>query len=591
MNLLLSVNIGHPRDVEWRGRTVRTSIWKTPQDGRIRVGRLNIAGDRQADLVGHGGEHRAVMVYQMDSYRYWANLLNRTDFEYGQFGENFTVDGLVDSEVCIGDRFQIGTAIFEVSQPRVTCYRVGIRMNNPEMPALMVSHRRPGFYFRVIKEGEIGAGDQIEKIADGNGGMSVAEIDSLLYTPVRPLEILQRAVDIPALSEGWRTSFTALLAAAQTAPANTDGGKTTIASTHSSAWEGFRQVRVTDVIEESEDVRSFVLADLEGLGLPHAFPGQHIAVKTLIDPHAPPQIRMYSLSGSAAARTYRISVKRERRSGMSEALHSNIQAGEILEISAPRGTFVLADNDRPLVLLSAGIGITPLLAMLHASALHSQTNPREIWWLHGARDKAHHSFADEVRQLIRSMKNVHAKIVYSRPTADDVPGVDYDAVGHLESSLLHNWAVPADADYYLCGPAEFLTAISSDLKSYGVIASQINQEVFGPASLAPNPGINIEVKPPHLPEGEPGTGPFVSFVRSGLVVPWDPKFKNILELAEACSVPVKWSCRTGVCHYCECSLIGGKLRYSPMPLDPPAASSALICCSTPMPDSEIQLDI
>src|ERR1700742_2436087 len=175
MGRLLSVNVGLPRDVAWKGRTVHTGIWKDPVQGRCRVRRLNIDGDGQGDLHGHGGERRAVFVYQIDSYRYWESHLNRSDFVYGQFGENFTVEGLADTEVCIGDRFRIGNALFEVTQPRVTCYRLGIRMENPQMAALVVSHRRPGFYFRVIEEGEVDAGDEIVKLSDGPERLTVAE--------------------------------------------------------------------------------------------------------------------------------------------------------------------------------------------------------------------------------------------------------------------------------------------------------------------------------------------------------------------------------------------------------------------------------
>ena len=172
MARLVSVNIGLPRDITWRGKTVRTGIWKSPVPGRLIVRKLNIDGDGQGDLGGHGGVNRAVMVYQLDSYRYWERELSRTNFSYGQFGENFTVDGLPDVEVRIGDRYRIGTALFEVSQPRVTCYRVGIRMDEPQMAALLVAHHRPGFYFRVLEEGEVGAGDEIVKVADGPEQMS-----------------------------------------------------------------------------------------------------------------------------------------------------------------------------------------------------------------------------------------------------------------------------------------------------------------------------------------------------------------------------------------------------------------------------------
>src|SRR5579862_5714013 len=211
MAKLLSVNVGLPRDVTWNGKTARTSVWKTPVAGRRMARKLDIDGDAQADLAGHGGEQRAVFVYQMDSYHYWERVLNRNDFSYGQFGENFTVEGLADNEVYIADRYRIGGALFEVSQPRVTCYRVGIRMNEPRMPALLVAHRRPGFYFRVLEEGEVGAGDEIVKVAEDPERLSVAAADALLYLPGPSKEGLERALRIPALSAGWKSSFKALL--------------------------------------------------------------------------------------------------------------------------------------------------------------------------------------------------------------------------------------------------------------------------------------------------------------------------------------------------------------------------------------------
>src|SRR5216117_2218684 len=180
---LLSVNVGLPQDVTWKARTVHTAVWKRPVAGPRMVRRLNIDGDGQGDLAGHGGEHRAVFVYQIEAYQYWQAQLGRDDFTYGQFGENFTVQGLADDQVCIGDRYRIGEAVFEVTQPRVTCYRVGIRMGDPRVPALLVSHHRPGFYFRVLREGTVQAGDEIVQVAAGPEGMTAAEVDGLLYLP------------------------------------------------------------------------------------------------------------------------------------------------------------------------------------------------------------------------------------------------------------------------------------------------------------------------------------------------------------------------------------------------------------------------
>src|SRR5579872_2557685 len=249
MAKLLSVNVGLPRDVTWNGKTVRTSVWKTPVSGRRMARKLDNDGDAQADLAGHGGEQRAVFVYQMDSYHYWERLLNRNDFSYGQFGENFTVEGLADNEVYIGDRYRVGGALFEVSQPRVTCYRVGIRMNEPRMPALLVAHRRPGFYFRVLQEGEVGAGDDIVKVSDGPERITVADTDALLYLPGHSREQLERALRIPALSPGWQSSFQAILQ--QDLSRETTVGNPGLANeAQPPAWPGFRQMRVATINKE-----------------------------------------------------------------------------------------------------------------------------------------------------------------------------------------------------------------------------------------------------------------------------------------------------------------------------------------------------
>src|SRR6187200_2500998 len=247
---LLSVNVGLPRDIEWRGRTVHTAIWKDPVHGRCRVGRLNLEGDAQGDRAGHGGEQRAVFVYQIESYRYWQEQLKRTGFVYGQFGENFTIEGLPDDTVCIGDRYQIGSALFEVTQPRVTCYRVGIRLNEPRMPALLTSSGRPGFYVRVLQPGEVGADDEIAKVGEATERMTVAEINALLYSPHHPRDRLERACRIDALSTGWRSSFVALLQSQTTAARGGNAGLVPAAAAHPVA-PGFQPLVVVAIDQES----------------------------------------------------------------------------------------------------------------------------------------------------------------------------------------------------------------------------------------------------------------------------------------------------------------------------------------------------
>jgi ferredoxin-NADP reductase/MOSC domain-containing protein YiiM/ferredoxin len=585
MPRLLSVNVGLPRDVAWNGKTVRTSVWKSPVDGRRMVRRLNVQGDAQGDLAGHGGENRAVFVYQMDSYHYWERILGRNDFTYGQFGENFTIDGLPDDEVCIGDRYRIGSAEFEVTQPRVTCYRVGIRMNEPRMPALLVAHHRPGFYFRVLQEGVVGGGDDIVKIADGPERMSVAEVDALLYLPGQSSEQLQRALRIPALSKGWQSSFQAMLQ--QDLSSTTAVGNPGLAHEEQApAWPGFRQMRVGTIHKESDSVTSFVLKPIDGQHLPVFQAGQFVVLRLLVDPGKPPVLRSYSLSDLPGDDHFRISVKNELNGTGSSFLCNRAQEGDLLDVSAPRGSFTLRPSQSAVVLLSAGVGATPVMSMLHSLA--AERSQQEVWWIYGARNGLEHPFAEESRSLLRQLSRALGYIVYSRPTASDHVGTDFDAHGHIDTPLLERIGVPRSGDFYLCGPSSFLQNMLDGLRSWGVPTGNVHTEIFGSLE-AITPGMAQVVHTPHLPQGPPGSGPPVSFTRSGISAAWDGKFASLLELAEACDVPVRWACRSGVCHTCMTGLIGGSITYNPEPLERPAPGNVLICCS--QPDAGVSLDL
>ncbi len=581
---LVSVNVGLPRQVAWRDDTVYTAIWKQPVQGRRMVRHLNVDGDGQGDRTGHGGEHRAVMVYQTESYRYWEAHLGRTDFTFGQFGENFTVEGLPDDQVCVGDRYRIGSALFEVTQPRVTCYRVGIRMNVPEMAALLVSHHRPGFYFRVLEEGEVGGGDEITKVADGPEGVTVAEIDALLYLPNRRREQLERSLRIPALSEGWKVSLQALLDQQPSATGNP--GLAPIEGP-GPAWSGFRALRVAKVDRESASVISLWFEQPDGSPLAAALPGQFLVLRLRTKPDLPPLLRNYSMSGPPSSGVYRVSVKREINGAASSYLHNCVSVGDTLEVSAPRGTFSLRPGNGPVVLISAGIGATPVLAMLHALA--EPPGSREVWWLYGARNGTEHPFASESRKALKAIPRSRSHIAYSEPGPSDELGRDYGLQGHLSVALLDQLGVPREADFYLCGPQSFLDAFNKGLAERGGPSARVYTEIFGPRESI-TPGIAPIARPrPHAPVGMAGSGPQVSFVRSGLSICWNPTFRSLLEFAEACDVPVRWSCRTGVCHTCESGLIGGVVSYQPEPLEPPAAGSLLMCCAQPQGDLEIDL--
>jgi ferredoxin-NADP reductase/MOSC domain-containing protein YiiM len=580
---LLSVNVGLPRDIVWRGRTVRTGIWKAPVRGRCHAGRLNLAGDGQGDLAGHGGEQRAVLAYQIDSYRYWEAQLRRSGFVLGQFGENFTIAGLADDAVCIGDRYRIGSAVFEVTQPRVTCYRLGIRLDEARMPALLTSAARPGFYLRVLQEGEVGAHDDIVKVGEAEERMTVAEANALLYSAQHPRDRLESALRIAALSPGWRASFAALL----DSRASGNAGLLPQAASHPAA-PGFRPLAVAAIDEECVDVRSLALQGPDGQQLPTPLPGQYVVVRMSRPDGGAPLFRSYSLSGAVSSQRYRISVKIEANGAAGTYLRDHVRVGGMLDVSAPRGAFVLQTGERPVVLLSAGIGATPVLAMLHALA--GERSPQPVLWLHGARDHRHHPFGAEVDRLLRALPHGRRHVCFSSPEPGTVPGSDFDAVGRLSRSVFEHVGVPRDSDVYLCGPAPFMAEMKTALAGIGVEPGRIRAELFnGSESMTPGV-IAAPARAPHPPAEDAGAGPLVSFARSGVAAHWDPiRYLSILDLAEACDVPVRWSCRAGVCHNCESGLVSGTVTYEPAPLDLPAEGNVLVCCSQPLSDVVVDL--
>ena len=566
---LVSVNVGMPKDVAWRDKTVYTGIWKNPVEGPVMVRRLNIDGDGQGDLAGHGGEQRAVMVYQSESYDFWKAYLGGDDLRPGHFGENFTVTGLADDDVCIGDRYRIGDAEFEVSQPRVTCFRVGIRLDEPKMPNLLVAQHRPGFYFRVISEGHVRAGDVIVRTRRGRHELSVAEVDALLYLPDRNIERLRDAIDVAALSPGWQQSFREMLAehhgtaSATAPPVRAKAG-----------WQGFRSLRVTQTCQESPQVLSIRLEADDRNPLPPALPGQYLTLK-IAGAGEPAPLRSYSLSGDSSAGYYRISVKREDHGLVSRWLHDHIRPGSVLAAAAPRGDFYLTEDSGPVVLFSAGIGATPVLAMLHA--LSAAGSGRDIWWLHTTRSRETEAFAGEVAALIASLPHARQQVFYT------------ETQGRLSRDSVAALGLLPSATVYLCGPTQFMTDMRHCMTGIGFDPARIHSELFG-ALPAINPGV-VETgvcKTPHPPAGVPGTGPSITFARSGLAVNWSPDYRSILDLAEACDVPTRFSCRSGVCHVCVTGIVAGTTAYVQQPLEQPAGGSVLICSAAP--ETDLMLD-
>jgi ferredoxin-NADP reductase len=295
------------------------------------------------------------------------------------------------------------------------------------MPMLLTSSGRPGFYFRVLREGEAGDGDDIVKVGEAKERMTVAEINALPYSPQHPRDRLEHALRIETLSPGWRASFEALLRSST----NGNAGLVPQAAAHPAA-PGFRRLAVAAIDQESEDVISITMQSLDGRPLEAGLPGQYVVLRIQPTAGRPPLFRSYSLSGPVSTGEYRISVKTEPNGVAGTWLREQVRTGDALDVSSPRGSFILEDGERPVVLLSAGIGVTPVLAMLYSLAAVRTT--RQVLWLHAARDRAHHPFVTEVGRLMQALPRGRSYVCYSRPGAPSKVREDFDPTGHLSRS-------------------------------------------------------------------------------------------------------------------------------------------------------------
>ena len=506
---LRSVNVSMPKEVPHDGKTVTTGIFKEPVAGRIMLQRLNLEGDGQADLWGHGGAFRAVYAYSHENYAHWARELGRDDFTIGQFGENLTVDGMLDDQICVGDVFRIGGALVEVSQPRIPCYKLAIKMGVEGFQNRFLESGRVGFYFRVLEEGELGAGDVVELIKRDPRRMTVREASSLLYFDKENLEATRQALQIPALSHGWKGSFIERLAKAKTSTAGR---------------EGLRAFFVVRTELESETITSFYLEPEDGEPPPEFLPGQFLTFELDIPGQSKPVIRTYSLSDSPNPAHYRVSIKREPAPAdrpdlppglSSNHFHDQVAVGTKLRVGAPRGRFHLdPDSERAVVLLSGGVGLTPMMSMMNAIVRGGSGRP--IWFIHGVHNGREHAMGAHVRRLAEEHENVHVHIRYSRAEADDIGGHDYDSRGRVDIALLKQVLPFDDYDFFLCGPTPFMRSLYCGLLTLGVSESRIHYEFFGPGSI-----LTEETKPAgpaEVPtaEAELTGGIQVTFARSGV---------------------------------------------------------------------------
>ncbi len=582
---LLSVNVSLPKRVAYKGKTTTTGIFKEPVDGRVMLRTLNLDGDGQADLKGHGGIYKAAYVYSIESYDYWIEELGRDDLTFGHFGENLTVEGMLDENVHVGDVFRIGSAVAEVTQPRVPCFKLGIKMGTEGFERTFLESLRVGFYLRVVEEGEVGAGDVIERIEADPVGMTVREINNLGYFDTHNLDEVRRALRIRALSPGWRQWLERRLTKAK-------GG--------AGSGTRLRSLRVDRKVRESETITSFYLKSEDREPLSAFAPGQFLPLSLDIPGQGGPVTRTYSLSDSPGHRDYyRLSIKREPAPrdrphlppGLaSNYLHDRVEPGTRLKAAAPRGKFVLdPQSERPVALLSAGVGLTPMISMLNA--IVESGSGRPTWFIHGARNGREQAFGAHLRRVAEERRNVRVHVRYSRRDPQDVEGRDYDSEGRVDAALVRRLLTEDgshgarlrrdDFDFYLCGPPLFIKALYEGLREWDVPEPRIHYELFGPATAIKSGAGSAAAS---AATADCCTDIEVTFARSGVTASWNPSLESILELAEACGLSPAYTCRSGICHTCECDLEAGEVEYVEEPVDPPEEGSVLICCSKPKTD-------
>ncbi|WP_232665185.1 MOSC domain-containing protein [Pseudonocardia sp. TRM90224] len=559
---LVSVNAGSAAPMAVQGETVVSGFDKRPlpDAGWVDVGGL--AGD---DHVADAHDlDRAVLLYQRHHYDSWSRELGRA-LAPGTFGEQLTVEGPGEDDVLIGDELRIGGALLQVTQPRIPCRKMAVRLDEPDMPVRYLRSGRLGFFCKVVEPGRVRAGDRIEVVRRAPDGLTLTELAAVLHHDEPDPDRLERALASSVLPELIRAKL-ALIAA------------------RDRSWTADRPLLVTSRTAQGADVVAFELSDPDGGRLPNFAAGQFLTLTLDVPGVERPVVRTYTIAGrSADGLGYRLAVKREPAGLASGHLHDGVAAGATVSARAPRGRFVVRAGARPVVLVSAGIGITPMLAML--AELATEETTRDVFFVHGARSSRELAFGQHVRELVATGSRLHSRLLFSRPQPHDRVGVDFDLVGRVTVDVLDEAVPGLDADFYVCGPVPFMTDVVAGLLAKDVSQEQVHYEFFGAGtSLFEQDGDDgAEVL-----DGD-GRPIMVTFARSGLTVAWRENSFSLLALAERAGLRPEASCRAGVCNTCVARIDDGDVEYAIEPMDPVTPGKVAVCCARPR--SSVMIDL
>lgn len=561
---VMSLNIGEPRLVTYRGRSFRTGIFKVPTNQRLILKKLNFLGDGQADLAAHGGLDKAVYCYPIEHYEFWRREIGRASLPIGQFGENVTTEGIRETELRIGDIFRIGSAVVQVSEPRIPCYKLVMRMDaGSDFAARFVAANRTGFYCRVLQEGAVQRSDAITLVSRDLSSPTVSELFAATQFAGRePVELrrILRARDLPAK---WQSRVRRMIGAEVRRRLET-------------RWSQSRAFVVEEIVGEARDVLSLWLRPSDGAPLPLALPGQYLTLAW-----ADGLNRTYSLSATEADRRYRITVKLVRDAqgvlGQASARIAELKVGAAIAVGKPRGSFHPdADDDTPLVLAAAGIGATPIMNMIDRE---TRGGRRRVFAAFGMRRRAEHPLVGELAALAATRPALQVILAYSQDDGEFVPGLPPAKRGRLIAADLLPHALAPLAEVFLCGPGDFIQQVHDGLVEAGVNPLAIRYESFGPSTLLPACSDG---------QVDPAASFTILFTRSEVAAIWSPASGTLLNVAEAAGVSPTFGCRSGSCGLCRIGIAKGRVSYVE-PIDEPDVGYVLPCCA--VPETDCQLDL
>lgn len=548
-----------------QGKTIKTGFHKTPKDAGF-VSLYGLTGDVRT--FGDGMRDRAVLLYQVDAYEYWRKELNQ-DLPYGRFGENLTFSGPEDDFFHIGDQLRIGSVVLEVNAPRFPCFKLSARLEDDSIVARYMKSGKLGFFCTVLEEGEIRVGDEIvvHRRTTDAAPINIPEFTRVMALETDDVEGLERLLASNHLLSNWRAKAEPLLRKARGEGAE---------------WASFQPYTVVSKKPSnlSESVVSLTLEASSGAELPQAEAGQFVTLRLPVLGEAEGIIRTYTISESHQGR-YRIDVKREQASPEvscgqgSSYLHDLVQVGDTIEALSARGHFTIKPSHRPLVLCSAGIGITPMLAMLAEQA--ASENPREVYFVHGSRSGEDLVQRDRVQQLIGSSERMHGHLSLSNPSPSDLAAGDFDAVGRVTPQTLQDLCPGLDADFYFCGPPHFIRDLVTGLVDLEVPREQIHYEYFGAGdSLFPE-----DYQAGEQVYDEDGNPIQVTFLQAGITTAWTDTDTSLMQLARRVGLSPAASCEHGICSTCKIPMRAGAVKYFVDLVAEPKENEILPCAAAP----------